>query len=148
MGYRITDSMLESMVKNLNEISKCRYGLSHAYGRVSLIRYSMECTGISNISTSNTKSELYYQMSTLFEWLRSEEKAKTDYVKNCPHLDVFNISMSQFDNGQKHNVSHIREIDGKYQCITCQKDDFTKQEYEASQKPRSQNQLRKMRIDA
>ncbi len=137
--------MLENMIEQLNKISKCRYKLGGSYGMVHLEKCSMECTGISMVSQGNTKKELYYQLCTLLEWHHFERRSKQDYVENCTHNDVFNLH--GFKKGEKHNTSHIREYNGKYTCITCKKE-FTKEEFEADQKPKSVEQLRKMRIDA
>jgi len=158
MTWKVTDSMLEDMIENLNEISKCRYQLGHSYGMVHLEQASMECTGISIVSQGNTKKELYYQLQTLFDWLSKEKRSKMDYIKNCTHHDVFNIYMGQFKNGAKHNVSHIQEYErtlgkGKnkktekyYECMTCKKE-LSKDVYDASIVPKSQTQLANMRID-
>jgi hypothetical protein len=142
---RITDSMLESMVEQLNDISKCRYQIGHSYGMVHLEKCSMECTGISMLSQGNTKKELYYQLRTLLDWHSFETRSKQDYVDNCTHLDVFNIHT--FKKGEKRNVSHIREYEGKYTCSTCKKE-FTEKQYKLNIVPKSADQLRKMRIEA
>ena len=145
MTERITDSMLESMVEQLNDISKCRYQIGHSYGMVHLEKCSMECTGISMLSQGNTKKELYYQLRTLLDWHSFETRSKQDYVDNCTHLDVFNIHT--FKKGEKRNVSHIREYEGKYTCSTCKKE-FTEKQYKLNIVPKSADQLRKMRIEA
>ena len=145
MTFRVTDLMLESMVKQLNDISKCRYQIGHSYDMVHLEKCSMECTGISMVSTGNTKKELYYQLDTLLRWHNIERNDKYDYVKNCTHHDVFNIHLSQFDHDEKYDVSHIREHQGKYLCMTCKKE-CSKEEYEKSIIPKSREQLRGMRV--
>ena len=143
MTFRVTDTILEGLVKQLNDISKCRYQLGHSYGMVHLEKASMECTGISMVSQGNTKKELYYQLRTLLDWHSFEQRSKADYVKNCTHHDVFNVH--HFKDGKKENVSHIREYKGKYQCITCKKI-VSKKEYEQSIIPKSAEELRKMRV--
>ncbi len=140
--------MLESLIESLNDISKCRYQLSGSYGYVGLQKMSMECTGISEISTGNTKKELYYQLQTLFNWKSAEKRSKMDYVKNCTHHDVFNIH--HFEKNEKRDESHIRDYERKgktiYECITCKKQ-FTKKQYEESHIPKDVETLRKMRIE-
>jgi len=141
---RITDAMLESLVERLNQVSKSRYQIGHSYGMVHLEKKSMECTGISTISQGNTKKELYYQISTLLTWLNHEKTQKQDYVKNCTHHDVFNIH--HLKENQKEDASLIHEYHGKYECITCGKN-FTKKEFDESHKPRSREELSKMRYE-
>jgi hypothetical protein len=145
MTWRVTDSMLESMIEQLNDISKCRYALNGSYGHVGVCKKSMECTGISDLTTGNTKKELYYQLSAILDWHSFEKRSKADYIKNCTHHDVFNIHHMK----EKKNVSHIHEYEEKgekyFMCITCQKK-FTKQEYEKSKKPKSADELREMRV--
>ena len=145
MTFRVTDSNLESMVKQLNDISKCHYRLSGSYGKTDLEKNSMECTGISMLSQGNTKKELYYQLRMILDWHSFETRSIQDYVKNCTHHDVFNIHNFQKD--EKRNESNIREYKGKYICLTCQKE-FSKKEYEKSIIPKSVEQLRKMRVRA
>ena len=144
MTFSVTDSMLEEMVQHLNDISKCRYKLGWSYGKVNLEQCSMECTGISTLSVGNTKKELYYQLRMLLDWHSFETRNKRDYVDNCTHLDVFNIH--NFKKGEKRNVSHIHEYNGKYTCSTCKKE-FTEKQYKLNIVPKSAEQLRKMRIE-
>ena len=144
MTFTVRNSMLKSMVEQLNLISKCRYSLGGSYGKMNLEKHSMECTGISDLSIGNTKKELYYQLRMLLDWYSFEKRSKADYVKNCTHHDVFNIH--SFKDGEKRNASHIHEYDGKYQCMTCKKT-FTKEQYEKSQIPKSREELRNMRIE-
>ena len=136
--------MLESLLKQLNNISKCRYQIGHSYGLVHLEKCSMECTGISIVSQGNTKKELYYQLNTLLEWYNFEKRANHDYVKNCTHHDVFNLH--SFKPNEKRNNSHIHEYNGEYVCITCNKK-FTKEQYEQSIIPKTVEQLRDMRVE-
>lgn len=144
MTFRVTDSMLRDMIDSLNSISKCKYALGGAYGKVSLEKNSMECTGISTISSGNTKAELYYQLSAILDYIRHEKNDKMDYVKNCTHHDVFNLH--SFKDGEKRNSSHIREYDGKFKCITCGKQ-VTKKVYEDSIIPKDVQTLRNMRVE-
>lgn len=144
MTFRATDKMLESMIGQLNDASKCKYELGHSYGQVHLYKKSMECTGISNISIGNTKKELYYQLRVLLDYLRTEETQVQDYVKNCTHHDVFNIH--SIKEGEKTDASNIHEYKGKFECMTCRKE-FTEKEYIKSKIPKSREQLRKMRIE-
>lgn len=134
--------MLESMVKELNNISKCRYQLGWSYGKVHLEKKSMESTGISDLSIGNTKKELYYQLRTLLDWYSFEKKSKQDYVKNCTHHDVLNLPR----NLEKVNASHIRLYQNEYRCMTCRKK-ITKKQYEKSIIPKDANELRLMRFE-
>ena len=143
MTFRVTDSMLESLVEQLNDISKCRYQLGHSYGRVHLEKCSMECTGISMISQGNTKKELYYQLLTLLDWISHEKRDKADYTKNCTHHDVFNIH--HIEEGEKIDAGHINKYGDEIQCVTCKKT-FNEKEYEENHIPKSREELRKMRV--
>jgi hypothetical protein len=140
--------MLENLIESLNDISKCRYTLGGSYGRVSLQKMSMECTGISMISEGNTKKELYYQLQTLFNWKSAEKRSKMDYIKNCTHHDVFNLH--SFDKNEKRDESHIRDYERKgktvYECITCKKQ-VSKDVWTKSHIPKDVETLRKMRFE-
>lgn len=141
---RITQSMLDFKIQALNDISKCRYSIGSSYGYYNLEKHSMECTGISMISQGNTKKELYYQLCVYFDILHAEKKAKADYVKNCTHLDVFNIHGMK--EGEKRNMSHIREYNGKFSCLTCQKQ-VKEAEFILSNVPRTRAELRALRYE-
>ncbi len=149
MTQRITDKMLELQVEILNDWSKCRYRLGSSYGHVNLELCSMQTTGIRSISLGNTKAELYYQLVTLNEIHSQEQNNKVDYVKNCKHLDTFNIS--SFKDDEKRDMSHIREstdLNGKfvYTCYTCHKK-VSKAVAEFCQVPKTRNELRSLRFD-
>ncbi len=139
--------MLELLIDQLNDISKCRYSLGGAYGGVNLQKKSMECTGISMLSDGNTKKELYYQLQMLLDWHSYEKRSKADYVKNCTHHDIFNLH--SFKEGEKRQSSHINKYEEKgskyYQCITCNKK-VSKAVYEASRIPKSHDELKNMRV--
>lgn len=148
--------MLENMVKQLNDISKCRYSLTGSYSQVGIYKNSMECTGVSDLSIGNTKKELYYQLRMLLDWHSFEKRSKQDYVKNCTHHDVFNLH--SFKDGEKRDESNIREYTetkgkGKnkkevtyYQCLTCKKR-LSKKVYDQSHIPKDVETLRSMRIE-
>lgn len=144
MNWNVSNSMIESVLKQLNDISKCRYQIQGSYGKLNLEKCSMECTGISNLSQGNTKKELYYQIRMILDWHSFETRSRMDHVVNCVHHDVFNLHT--FNKGEKRNESHIREYNEKYVCITCKKE-FTKEQYKKSIIPKSVKQLRKMRFE-
>ncbi len=136
--------MLDFQLEILNDNSKCRYRIGSSYGWVNLELCSMETSGIKSISNGNTKKELYYQLLTLNS-IRSEEKRnKSDYVKNCTHLDVFNLH--SFKNGEKRDMGHIHEYNKKYTCICCRKS-FKEKDFIENHKPRSAQELRNLRIE-
>lgn len=135
--------MIDFQLDILNSNSKLRYQIGGSYGKVSLELCSMETTGIRSISMGNTKAELYHQLVVFNDITHHEKTNKIDRRSNCTHLDVFNINHF---NGEKRNVSHIREYAGKYQCLCCEKT-FNEAQYEKSIIPRSADELRKMRIE-
>lgn len=121
---RITEKMLQYQLDILNDGSKCRYQIGSSYGRMNLEKCSMQTSGISSVSMGNTKAELYYQLQTLLSVRSSEKRDKIDYVKNCLHMDTFNLH--SFKDNEKREMTHIREstdLDGKfvYTCYTCHK---------------------------
>ena len=141
---RITQKMLDFQLEVLNDHSKCRYQIGSSYGHMNLELCSMECTGIKSISMGNTKSELYYQLLTLNSIHSEERTNKVDYVKNCTHLDTFNINHFE---GEKKDVSHIyKNPKGENICLCCKKVVSEAVSIE-SHKSRSSDELRKLRID-
>lgn len=147
MTFRVTESMLYTLIDRLNEGSKCRYQLGFSYGWINLELCSMQTTGIKSISNGNTKKEMYYQLQTLLSIRHEEKTNKIDYVKNCTHLDTFNIHHFE---GKKQNVSHIRlstvKNVKKYVCVCCRKN-LTKAQYDKSIIPRSAQELRDLWIN-
>ena len=135
---RVTEKMLEDKVNALNQVSKCRYRLGTSYDAYNLEQCSMETTGISTVSFGNTTQELYYQLCVTIEVMKHEKENKTDYVKNCLHMDTFN----HFEG--KRNVSHIYEKDGKFKCMTC-KNNVSKKIYADSIKLRTIQEVRALK---
>ena len=147
MTERITSRMLSFALERLNAGTKCKYNIGSSYGYYNLERASMECTGIDSISMGNTKKELYYQIQTFLKIKEAEKNRKADFVKNCTHHDVFNLAFVK--DSEKVNAGHISKFGSVsksyYECITCRKS-FTKSEYEENQKPKSRDELIKMRV--
>ncbi len=143
MTFRVTEKMLQYQLEALNDGSKCRYQIGSSYGRMNLEKCSMQTTGISSVSMGNTKAELYYQLQTLLSVRSSEKRNKIDFVKNCLHMDTFNLH--SFKDDEKREMSHIREstdLDGKfvYTCITCKKQ-VSKKMAEFCQIPRTRKEF-------
>jgi hypothetical protein len=136
--------MLDFQLEVLNDHSKCRYQIGGSYGYSNLELCSMETTGIRSISMGNTKKELYYQLLTLNEIRSQEKRNKTDYVRNCTHLDTFNLH--SFEKNEKRDMGHIREYNGKFTCLCCRKS-FNEFAYMENHKPRSAQELRDLRIE-
>lgn len=134
--------MLDFKLAALNDNSKCVYTIGSSYGYYNLEKKSMQTTGISMISQGNTKKELYYQLCAILDVRRAEKFDKIDFKENCQHLDTFNTH--SFKDNEKRDMSHIREYEGKFYCLTCGKNDFTKKEYDNSHKPRTRQQLNKI----
>jgi len=143
---RITEKMLDYSIERLNDVSKCKYQIGSSYGYYNLEKRSMMCTGISNIATGS-KREIYEIIHSYLKIRYEENNSKEDYVKNCTHLDIFNlhsIKESDFvDNG------HIYRYQDKgnfvYCCMTCGKSDFTEKEYHENHKKRTLKELQTLR---
>ena len=147
MTERITSRMLSFALERLNAGTKCKYKIGSSYGYYNLERASMECTGIDSISVGNTKKELYYQIQTFLKIKEAEKNRKADFVKNCTHHDIFNLHYLKDNDMVNHGHIFKYELKGTtvYQCLTCQKF-FSKSEYEKNQKPKSRDELIKMRV--
>ena len=151
MTERITSRMLSFALERLNAGTKCKYKIGSSYGYYNLERASMECTGIDSISMGNTKKELYYQIQTFLKIKEAEKNRKADFIKNCTHHDVFNLHYLKDNDMVNHAHIFKSEIKKKYQklityqCLTCKKF-FRKSEYEENQRPKSRDELIKMRV--
>ena len=151
MTERITSRMLSFALERLNAGTKCKYKIGSSYGYYNLERASMECTGIDSISMGNTKKELYYQIQTFLKIKEAEKNRKADFIKNCTHHDVFNLHYLKDNDMVNHGHIFKSEIKKKYQklityqCLTCKKF-FRKSEYEENQRPKSRDELIKMRV--
>ena len=89
MTERITDSLLEKMVKNINidtgnpvaymnkdrKTLKGHYKLDKAYGGIRLVRVGNESGGVHDISPRVTKREMYYILLTLREFVLVSREA-------------------------------------------------------------------------
>jgi len=122
MSDRITQSDLDRVIKRLNDISKCRYAPNDAYGYAQLALQCPNSSGISNMSLGNTKSELYYQITFLLDWL-SAEKNKANRKKSCEHFDNFNSRDEFRDRGLIYEYNHKNDKK-TYCCISCHKTKF------------------------
>ena len=151
MTERITSRMLSFALERLNAGTKCKYNIGSSYGYYNLERASMECTGIDSISMGNTKKELYYEIQTFLKIKEAEKNRKADFIKNCTHHDVFNLHYLKDNDMVNHGHIFKSEIKKKYQklityqCLTCKKF-FRKSEYEENQRPKSRDELIKMRV--
>ncbi len=126
-NLRVSQSMLDAAIKRLNESSKCRYIPNDCYGYAQLAVQMPNSSGISNMSLGNTKSELYYQIQFLLDWI-SKEHNKEYHVKSCKHFDDFNMRDEFRDRGLIH------EYKGKYVCISCTASKFTINEFNLNHK--------------
>jgi len=120
---RITQSMLDNAIKRLNQVSKGRYVPNDAYGYAQLAIQVPNSSGISNMSLGNTKAELYYQICFLLDWL-SKEQNKEYHRKSCLHFDNFNMR------GEIRDRGLIYDYKGKYNCISCNRTKFTKEDFD------------------
>lgn len=68
---RVTREMLEGKIEYINGISKNKYKLYGAYGKVQLIREYGK--GISWITALGSKSELFYQLDAITTYLYVEQ---------------------------------------------------------------------------
>ena len=136
MTERITQSMLDSAIKNLNAVTKSMYVSNDCYGWSQLAAKSMNSGGgIHGLSHGNSKKELYYQIQFYLDIMRHEKDSR-NWVKNCRHRDEFN----SYDG--KKNISVVSERDGKFYCGGCEQE-ITKEDYIKSCKPITKTQLRK-----
>ena len=70
---RITQKDLEATLSLLNQNSKRVYRLGFSYGKVNL-EVLEKGTSINTVSVGNTKSELYYQLQTVLNYISREKK--------------------------------------------------------------------------
>ena len=70
---RITQNDIQIAVERLNGVSKRRYRANYAYGKCRLVVYE-QGSSINNVGPVGTKPDLYYQIHTILDYLRREDK--------------------------------------------------------------------------
>ncbi len=67
MAQRITEKILDNMIKNINEHTGRKYSLDYAYGGVRLVRASGN--GYTEESYRMTKREMFYVLNALQKFI-------------------------------------------------------------------------------
>jgi len=73
MTFRVTEKDLSAAVERLNDNSKRTYRIDYAYGKCRL-NVMEKGTSINNVSSVCTKSELYYTIHTILNYIERENK--------------------------------------------------------------------------